>query len=575
MQGCTAALALEGQAHTIPKDPKVSETLRESVALSALVSSPFAPVSASTGGSLMRSALLARAMSCPSNEKTKTDRTLNPLGLRLGTLQHDEMNGAIVGGIILEVALLLIGGLAAAGLWHGTYRDRLRERDVGSLVPEKGSHSAGGGLDKVVKGSNTNEDLTYIAARSRFGWLVMPGFFLYGGAVVSGVYAVLYSETLYKVLGGIHMAVVGVGFPYVSWRACRGLLSHAEVMPICQEGEKQSCMSLFWWGRGEWVSFGDDMSQNYSELFKLFYDGYTRPCYRFMLVEIGLTGLLAVVSAWDPPTHVACWVQSAILTGILLVHFLILLYVRPFLAPYENIMEGLVVFAQVVMMVFVLIAMKQDEVEIDDHWSTRMVGHLALVVVVLVLAKFVMDIVVAVIDEYHQWQTAGSPGSFARWLLCCGTANNDLRRRGVVESSDLGLLEQAPSQDAFSPLQQRYSPESSLSAGEGEGFGAAPVVPSSERQQYTPLSVSPVLGMEASTDRLNVSEYGDSSHPLAMSLRSSQRVPSLSRRGDLTVSTTGRGGAFGHLTRSSSVHAESHNKTPRFRQQPRLTTNRL
>ena len=376
-------------------------------------------MSPTTGGSLARLSVLTQL--CPTDGPTKLDRTLNPLGLEVGDDPDlRQVNGAIVGSIAIQGTLLLICLMAIGVMWCRLRKNRTAGRAVATVAHDVDDATA---LSKpslvVINSKVTKRDATFLFARARFGWILLPATFLYGGASLSCASAIMYSTPFYKFLGICDLLVFLIGIPTYAFWVAKRCVNHANVLAVEEPG---GFFRRFFWGTQEWVGGGTRHSTAWCELNHLFFDGYKRHTRYFMVCELAATFALGAVGAWSPKTNDLCWMKAALIESVLCIFALLLLVLRPYLTLFENILETLIVLSEVVMMGFIIHAMGTDVPTEDD--SSIYAGYVAVCVVYLITGKALSDLLIFFIDEWNVWRggegATKGPCGYIQHMLCCG-----------------------------------------------------------------------------------------------------------------------------------------------------------
>eukprot|EP01064_Diplonema_japonicum_P010106 TRINITY_DN17461_c0_g1_i1.p1 TRINITY_DN17461_c0_g1~~TRINITY_DN17461_c0_g1_i1.p1 ORF type:complete len:1308 (+),score=167.87 TRINITY_DN17461_c0_g1_i1:42-3965(+) len=399
--GCVANYKLQSQTPDFPNKEEI-ETISLVGTTAVLGVSAIIPVSPTAGGSMMRVALLTQGMYCPSDGPTKLDRLVNPLQLKLGDdPDQEEVNGAVLGGIILQALCLAIGLLCTFIVY---LKAKEEARDFNDI-----------NVAKVRKMERDGLKLTYLGARAHFGWLLIPAAFLYGGVAMSCSAALLYSTAGYKVLGGANLIFLGLGLPVYAFWVAHTAEGHTSVEKVTVE---QSWMRWFFWGKKRWTVHDGFLDESWQELHRLVYDGYARHAKEFLFKELIFTAALGMLEAYEPETYNQCRVKGIIVCCLLLLFLLVLVISRPYIAPYENAFETVIVTVELVMACFIVVAIGMNHP--TDHWSALWAGNLSIVSMNLILLKFVIDLVIFLYDERKVWIYKGLKGSFVAHLLCCG-----------------------------------------------------------------------------------------------------------------------------------------------------------
>ena len=396
---CRTAGACRQRANIVGASPHIAnqEALQEqqAVANAALfASSVVMPAAANTGAKMSVLAMVTRAMLCPGTGPDKLDRTLNPLGLKLGGGEFREYNGAVVGALIFNATLFLVCAVAAAFLFG-----KIKRRTTEDLHQDT--------CGKINKAN--------LLVRARFGWLLIPYVFLYGGSGVGAITAIISSELIFKLLGAVLFVSFVAGVPLYVFKTVRDLRDKGKYVDF--EGE-QSLMKRVFWGKSEWVE-NSPADEQWFQLHHLAFDGYIQKWRFFLFIELIFVLILSSLTALQPATKAACSIRAIVMTILLALFTLLLLATRPYVAPYENVGEITIYALETAMMVVTVVAMADDNPTV--HWGSDAASVLAQVVMYFILLKFVVDSSVFVLDEYHYWRDIGGQGgmgSFALYWFC-------------------------------------------------------------------------------------------------------------------------------------------------------------
>ena len=377
---------------TIESETPLPENLE---VVQATTTSQIAFVASSSAGTKTGFlALVNRAMLCPGNGPEQLDRTLNPLGLAVGEGTYREYNGGTVGSIIMHVALLSLVGSVAVYFIQRYLHD----------IKTNPDHTMKWGL-------------SYIFMKARVGWVVIPCTFLYGGAVLSSITCIIYSSIGYKVLGLMVILSIGLGFPVYSIMMVRKVGGYCEFGPAEHVTEKKNTvLRKVFWGPHSWnVSETVTGAHIWAMLHRHTFDAYKQRWRYFLSVELISLLCLAGFTAWQPTNRDGCWGRACGMTCSTGFFALALLVTRPYIAPYENVMEFGIAFSETVMLSCTMIAMSSGDTNPADHWAAKLSDGMGLYVVWLIMVKFVLDSVIFVIDEWEEWQHEKGSG-FARFL---------------------------------------------------------------------------------------------------------------------------------------------------------------
>eukprot|EP01063_Lacrimia_lanifica_P038968 TRINITY_DN841_c0_g1_i5.p1 TRINITY_DN841_c0_g1~~TRINITY_DN841_c0_g1_i5.p1 ORF type:complete len:745 (+),score=271.06 TRINITY_DN841_c0_g1_i5:57-2237(+) len=375
----------------------------EVVSTAVGTASLLAPVS-NAGPAAGILAMAAQAMLCPQtgDQIEKLDRTLNPLGLSYGSGDFADYNGAVVGALLILTVMAFLCALRAACV----------QRSIAEVSL---------GNDRLTR----QIDRWFVLMQARVGWLVMPLGFLYGGASIGSLTTLVYSHASFKMLGVVLLVCFVLALPGVVLRTARQSTQWCAYAPIDDPRGERGLVKRTFWGTHEWAPReGVRGALTWSALHHLCYDAY-RPRYKyFMAGQLGVVFVLGALSAWQPATLDECWWRTAGMTGLLFMLGLFLVVCRPYIAPYENVLEALIVVLEAAMMGATLLAMGSPNP--TKHWGAELAGTLGFATIWAILLKFVLDLGVFLIDEYGEWAEAQKGEAtlcgFAKGLMSCSSS---------------------------------------------------------------------------------------------------------------------------------------------------------
>eukprot|EP01063_Lacrimia_lanifica_P032804 TRINITY_DN5671_c0_g1_i12.p2 TRINITY_DN5671_c0_g1~~TRINITY_DN5671_c0_g1_i12.p2 ORF type:complete len:415 (+),score=79.64 TRINITY_DN5671_c0_g1_i12:2580-3824(+) len=182
-----------------------------------------------------------------------------------------------------------------------------------------------------------------------------------------------------------------------------------------------SLLQRVFWGSAEWTPREDRHGTlTWCGLHHLVYDGF-KPRYKyFMSVQLLALLLLTALAAVRPATKDGCYTKTCAMTALLGLLGLFIVLARPYIALYENVMEGLICIVETWMLAVTLLAMKAEDA--TAHWGAEQAAHCAEAVMWLIVAKFVLDLLVFLKDELDDWRGSrggnGSLGQFVLFFFC-------------------------------------------------------------------------------------------------------------------------------------------------------------
>ena len=440
--GCNAAFTLHNEAPepvVSAADAQAMAAQKDAVTVVIFASAAVGPmVSMAAGGHLVKLSVLTRL--CPSQGRIKLDRTLNPLGLQLGEDDRTkEINGALVAGIAIQMALVLCSFLVASVLACRLSKKRAAARLASEDLLNEDIEGKTK-VEKVYLQGVRKSDTQYLLARSRFGWIVMPSSFLFGGASMSCASALMYSSAPFKLLAAADMVIFLGGMVYFCVWSSRSAHKYCSLVPFEVPEKGRPWYHICFWGHEEYVPHRTSVAAIWSELHHIVYDCYQNRSKYFLTFELLTSFLIGAIAGWHPPTKTWCWTKSGLMQGVLVVHFIALLTMRPYLPYFENIMETAIVAAEIVALSFVLLAMGDDAHRPGTSMASLYATKTALLVMYMISFKALVDMIVFIIDEYIVWKELREDpegvshirSSFILHILCCGNSMRGQRLRDHV-----------------------------------------------------------------------------------------------------------------------------------------------
>ena len=131
------------------------------------------------------------------------------------------------------------------------------------------------------------------------------------------------------------------------------------------------------------------------EFLSQIFTGYKAVHCSYFFVSMSLLSVVSLISAWNPTTLVVCAGRAGILVAAPAVWFALLLKDRPFLRPFENVMELMLASLEVTFTIIAFWGMantKQDLVNISEL--------LANILLWMCVAKFLIDVIFAAYDTW-------------------------------------------------------------------------------------------------------------------------------------------------------------------------------
>ena len=546
---CEHSLELEAESPELPSQEIIDAT-KNAIAAVVGASLGVVPSSPSAGTKAGFLGLSTRALLCPGDGPEKLDRTLNPLGLALGNGDFSEYNGATLGNIIILTLLVAVCGAVAAAI-HRKYRY------------EAANHPY----------HTSQECRRYILTQARYGWLNIPFTFLYGGSSVAAATTIVYSSAGFKLLGCLLTAFV-IGFPYWCYREARAATKFSSYKRLEKTRAEIGWVNYFFWGLGEWTPHGSDeeeeeggdakgqeaavadtddadapdsavrssdespmkadnvagagnrtlggrytrktSSQLWCNFHHLAFDAFHPKWRYFLALELTLMCALACFTAWQPGSREGCWVRALCMTLVLFSFLMFLAIGRPYIAPYENVLEILIALTETVMLSFTIVAMSTDFP--TEHWGAKTSDSLAFVAMYLIIIKFVLDSVIFVLDKWSDWKDekgADVKKFLLYWFAFVGVAAEvrDFFRPPACDADTVdgsltpapGLLGQSFGDREMAELKLRSG---SFASGGTPTVGPVPMI----MKRSADLVATPLLsdGVDSSDDGLSLVELAGS-----------------------------------------------------------------
>eukprot|EP01065_Artemidia_motanka_P031469 TRINITY_DN3785_c0_g1_i3.p1 TRINITY_DN3785_c0_g1~~TRINITY_DN3785_c0_g1_i3.p1 ORF type:complete len:1220 (+),score=300.93 TRINITY_DN3785_c0_g1_i3:685-4344(+) len=396
-----------------------------------------------SAANVARLSMVQSVVDCPQppGDPAPLPVALNPLQLSFGRGMAKYAHGTVVGNtILLGLAIAMVGvALVMEEKKYQVKRDNARAR--GLIEPK---HS-----------------LRSMLVRARLGWLIVPMSFLYGGVGVGAVTTLWHGDLPFVPLAILNLMVYSGALLYYTANTARKAPRLSVWRPLPPE-DKLSGYKWVIWGDSEWIPHPENLKTfKWLGLHHLVFDGYRAGIYRYtMAFELFYTFLMAFLSVWMPKNLKECQIQACILAALPSLWALYVLALRPYIAPYENWMDGAIAAGEGVMMAVLAAGLFQP----PESWHGGVVANLGIILVWMITVKSVIDLVIFVTDEYLLWQEhmgGGDCSGFARWFCCfqgkvqqlCGTqcfvCRDALGKEDVYEDSDDDLKGDDPSSRRF------------------------------------------------------------------------------------------------------------------------------
>eukprot|EP01063_Lacrimia_lanifica_P034226 TRINITY_DN627_c5_g1_i1.p1 TRINITY_DN627_c5_g1~~TRINITY_DN627_c5_g1_i1.p1 ORF type:complete len:1867 (+),score=183.94 TRINITY_DN627_c5_g1_i1:71-5671(+) len=382
---CETTHTLKGETPHLKNHEELSQKLDDMTMAIGAISAILPAGNAGPQAGMM--AMAMRMMLCPVDQaEEELEATLNPMGWAFGS-SYAAYNGAVLG-----TAATIAGLLGVCALLALAFRSCLK-----SAPPLEGEP-----CPKI--------DRLFIMYKARFGWLMIPIEFLYGGATMGVLTVLLYGEWGFRAAALLLLVGFVFGLPLYCFRMARACQQYATYDEIdSHRNGTQTLLGKVFWGSHEWAG-RDDYRSGYiwTALHRLTFDAY-KPRFKYHTCFIfALLFSLAALSAWHPRNEQECMARGGAMTGFFFAFLALLLATRPYIAPYENILETTICALEAVMVLFIQFAMESPNP--SKHWGAEWGGFLGEICMWVIILKFVCDVGVFVVDEYVEWKDAQMGG---------------------------------------------------------------------------------------------------------------------------------------------------------------------
>eukprot|EP01062_Namystynia_karyoxenos_P045928 TRINITY_DN34241_c0_g1_i3.p1 TRINITY_DN34241_c0_g1~~TRINITY_DN34241_c0_g1_i3.p1 ORF type:complete len:1427 (+),score=194.24 TRINITY_DN34241_c0_g1_i3:76-4281(+) len=350
----------------------------------------------SSATSLSRLALITSALDCPSDQNAPQplDMAVNPLQLHFGTGPAQHAQGALVGNSIILSAVsvcVCVGILIEYRSWS------VRAR----MATLRGEPEPDGSLRSMF-------------IRARVGWLVIPMSLVFGGVAIGSFMTIISGSPGFRVMATLSLLVVCGGFFFYSWRESRRATRLARYRIIPAEEAPRGWRWVVW-GDSEWVPRPSEPDTwKFMALHALVFDGYRGGGLRHTMVrELIYTFAVAGASSWRPRTPGECRIQASALAALAALWTAYMAGWRPYIAPYENVMDAFVAVCEAVMCAIQAAAAFGGK----ESWEVQASGTIGLATVYVIVAKTLLDLAVFIKDMYDLWvEHGGQPGQLTYFL---------------------------------------------------------------------------------------------------------------------------------------------------------------
>eukprot|EP01062_Namystynia_karyoxenos_P080958 TRINITY_DN8816_c0_g1_i2.p1 TRINITY_DN8816_c0_g1~~TRINITY_DN8816_c0_g1_i2.p1 ORF type:complete len:1706 (+),score=323.73 TRINITY_DN8816_c0_g1_i2:91-5208(+) len=306
-------------------------------------------------------------------------------------------------------------------------------------------------------------------------WMHIPVSFLYGAALIGPGTLLIYDDEddVWRLAGIIVLLAFAVTYVIYAWIWAARASDRCKCLPKCADpwpaGAPTTFVGRFFFPTREWVPRpGNPLAEHVAELHGMLFDGYHSGARHWLGFEIAVTIVLGTMAVWQPEDVVGCRVRAGVMAGAFVVFFLALVALRPYLAPYENWVEGALAFLEASVGVLTFAAMVDDGDE--EHPAAVTAGNIGLTLIFGVVGKFCLDVFLFLYEKFAGWQQETDSGSMHRDGGCVGK----LLRCYIAEHGS--PPREAPGPSVAEPTQPPDQTQDTERAAHEDSWVAAPAV---------------------------------------------------------------------------------------------------
>ena len=314
------------------------------------------------------------------------DWEFHPLGWPIGTTYHKYFLGAVIFNTLLILSLL---GL----LWLVKYALQVRGNFHGSQAA----------------GNVKCPGLTYI-----------PFIFLFQGVSLAASSLAFFPDRADALCGFVgwayFLACLSAPFLLYYYLLRKAVFKAVPVNDprlvksekLVSNGEKSLPILKGWkrvaytcaFGEKIWITDSDDRNNYFVERYGVVFESYRGGMQYFALAEMITMLGLSVFSAWKPGSDTACHVRNSLICLLLLLFFLAVLLLRPYMSALDNLVSALMAFMMMtaIMLVSLAIAINSTAQQVTIDNMREVAGALLMATALLFLLHAIYDLVFYCMD---------------------------------------------------------------------------------------------------------------------------------------------------------------------------------
>ncbi|KAJ9460968.1 hypothetical protein DIPPA_14320 [Diplonema papillatum] len=256
------------------------------------------PLSASSVGIL---GTLFELVNCPpGKDEREASKTENPLQWHLEASNFPSSSGAVFGNLLITFGIVVFHFMIAGGIrqYRIKYADKWSWKEAFAVA--------------------------------RFpSFSFVPVVLFYEGITEGAYVMLLYGKPWEKPVGGLIIIGFSFGILIAIFMLTSEARFHCELFPV----ERPYRVLNFLWGDQVWDSLRD---RTFFRRWALVFKDMTFARRRFMMVDITLLHGLAATHSYRARGKQDCMIQIAVINSILVVYFGVVMFLRPFLANFDN-----------------------------------------------------------------------------------------------------------------------------------------------------------------------------------------------------------------------------------------------
>eukprot|EP01062_Namystynia_karyoxenos_P003156 TRINITY_DN11113_c0_g1_i8.p1 TRINITY_DN11113_c0_g1~~TRINITY_DN11113_c0_g1_i8.p1 ORF type:complete len:1809 (+),score=92.58 TRINITY_DN11113_c0_g1_i8:127-5553(+) len=381
------------------------QALFGTAAMGAVLATALGGGAPSPTGNVARQGLIQGVLTCPAEEPDTPEpmeRSLSPLQLGFGAPDDTERfaRGAVAGAFMIMCAL---GVIVVFGLGRAEHDFRARcttEATLGRARPTR--------------------SLRAYLILARVPNLVLPHALLYPGVATAAVSIFANDKSggyiMLGVVGIVCFVVLAIGYVVYAVRKVPRFAA------FDSDTGATHCGWLFWGSRG-WRPLTELKLKTINvheknALHAMVFDGYRGGWRRYtLLFELCYTVIMAIVAAGSPDGLTGCQAQAIALGVIPMLWALYVGALRPYIAPYENVLDCVIALTESLMVAIAYLGMLSE----PDTWHDQAAGVVGLVATYAIGLKTILDQCVFIHGQYTLFVSHVGPEAsvwmFTKWFL--------------------------------------------------------------------------------------------------------------------------------------------------------------